>query len=317
MEFFIDQHSSVPVINQIQEQVKIAVAMGIVRSGDNLPSIREVEKQAGIHRSQVHRAYQALSQSGLLVLTPGRGRGAVVSANAAPSDLIENKCRKLTKDLVSSVRGLGLSPTAYARYLNQQLQEFERRAPFIGYVDPQKIVATTRAAEVSRSWHVPVIGLSLEELKRAAKKGTPLRKILTAHLVRDLVQFSLLGRRIEVIPIEVRYSEQTVRELSRIRSHSSVLRVLPAHLAPYARFILDQLHKWIKAPGIDISFVPQADISFEELLRGSAHSHIIVDPTTLSEIPPELQQNSRILVVRFQLDPISLETARIRAGVIA
>jgi DNA-binding FadR family transcriptional regulator len=44
MEFIIKQHSSVPVIKQIQEQVKLAVWMGIVRSGDSLPSIREVER---------------------------------------------------------------------------------------------------------------------------------------------------------------------------------------------------------------------------------------------------------------------------------
>ena len=36
MEFFVEQRSSVPVIKQIQEQVKLAVAMGIVRSGNSL-----------------------------------------------------------------------------------------------------------------------------------------------------------------------------------------------------------------------------------------------------------------------------------------
>ena len=47
MEYFIEQHSSIPAIKQIQEQVKLAVAMGIVRSGYSLPSIREVERKTG------------------------------------------------------------------------------------------------------------------------------------------------------------------------------------------------------------------------------------------------------------------------------
>jgi len=316
MEFIIEQHSSVPVIKQIQEQVKLAVWMGIIRSGDSLPSIREVERKTGVNRAQVYRAYKALGRSGLLVLMRGRGKGAVVSIAAASPDLINNKCRTLTTNLAARIRRLGLSPTAYARYLSQQMQELERRAPFIAYVDSQKAIATTRAAEVSQLWQVPVIGLTIPELKSAVRKGTQLRKALTTHLLRDALQSSLPGRTIEVIPVEVRYSDQMVKELGRIRAHSSVLRVLAPHYLPYTRFIRAQLQKRIKAPEVEISFVSGTKRSFEKVLKGFKYDYIIVDPTFLSEIPHEVRKGRHILVVRMQLDPKSLETARIRAGVI-
>ena len=66
MEFCIEKHSSFSVVTQIQDQIKLAVAMGIFRSGDTLPSIRDIEKQTGINRGQIHRAYVALRQSGLV-----------------------------------------------------------------------------------------------------------------------------------------------------------------------------------------------------------------------------------------------------------
>jgi len=59
MEFSIERPSFVPVIKQIQEQVKLAVWMGTIRSGDSLPSIREVERKTGVNRAQVYRAYKA------------------------------------------------------------------------------------------------------------------------------------------------------------------------------------------------------------------------------------------------------------------
>ena len=65
MEFLIEHHGFVPVIKQIQEQVKLAVWMGTIRSGDSLPSIREVERKTGVNRAQVYRAYKALEQSGV------------------------------------------------------------------------------------------------------------------------------------------------------------------------------------------------------------------------------------------------------------
>jgi GntR family transcriptional regulator len=316
MEFIIKQHSSVPVIKQIQEQVKLAVWMGIVRSGESLPSIREVERNTGVNRAQVYRAYKALGRSGLLVLMRGRGKGAVVSTAAASPDLINKKCRTLTTNLAARIRQLGLSPTAYARYLSQQMQELERRAPFIVYVDPKKAIATTKAAEVSQLWQVPVIGLTIPELKNAARKGTQLRKALTTHLLSDVFQSSLPGRTIEVIPVELRYSDQMVKELGRIKAHSSVLRVLPPYYLRYARFIRAQLQKWIKAPGVEISFVSGTNRSIEKALKGFKFDYIILDPASLDKIPHEVQKSSHILMVRMKLDPKSLEAARIRAGVI-
>ena len=316
MEFFIADHNPDSVVKQIQEQVKLAVWMGTVRSGDILPSIREVERKTGVNRAQVYRAYKALSQSGLLSMTRGRGKGAVVSTAAASPDLIHKKCRTLTKNLAARVRRLGISPTAYARYLSQHMQEQESQAPFIAYVDLAKTIAMSRAEEVSKLWQVPVIGLTIRELKSAARKGTQLRKVLTNHLICDVVQSSLPGRAIEVIPIEVRYSDKMIKELERIRSHSSVLRILEPNFLPYNRFIRTQLQKRIKTPGIKISVISAAGRSFKKVLSGYKYAHIIVDPTLLSKIPSEVQKNGRILVVQMQLDSKSLEAARTRAGVI-
>jgi GntR family transcriptional regulator len=91
LEFLIEHHGLVPVIKQIQEQVRLAVWMGTIRGGDSLPSIREVERKTGVNRAQVYRAYKALEQSGLLVLMRGRGKGAVVSTAAASPDSINSK----------------------------------------------------------------------------------------------------------------------------------------------------------------------------------------------------------------------------------
>jgi len=120
-----------------------------------------------------------------------------------------------------------------------------------------------------------------------------------------------------VIPIEVRYTEQTTRDLARIRSNSSVLRVLAPTYAGHASFIIAQLRKWVRSPGVEISAVSVRDVeSFENLLNGSDYDRIIFDPGTLSDVPPNLQRSPRIMLVRLQLDPASLEAARIRAGVI-
>jgi hypothetical protein len=196
------------------------------------------------------------------------------------------------------------------------MQELERRVPFIAYVDRLKPFALSKAAEISQLWQVPVIGLTIPELESAVRKGTQLRKAITNHLIHDVLQSTLPGRAIEVIPVEVRYSDEMIKELDRIRPRSSVLRILPPHFLPHANFIRAQMQKWIRASGVEISLLSVADRSFQKLLKSSNYDRIIVDAALLDKIPHQLQKKSHILMVRLQLDLKSLETARIRAGVI-
>lgn len=316
VEFSIDELSAVPVIRQIQDQVKLAVAMGILRTGDTLPSIRDVEKQTGINRGQIHRAYFNLRQAGLLKLT--RGKGTVISAVAVSPHSTNEKCQQLSRKTISSaIRGLGVSPTAFARYLSRYAQNVERSDPFIAYVDPDKEIAHERATEISRLWEVFVIGMTTDQLRSAIGRHSTLRKVLANHLFCDQIKTSSFQNRIELIPIEIRYTQQAIRELARIKANSSALVVLPAHAMHSARFIVSQLHKWIRARGVDISWISVRKISsFEKLLNGSHYDYIIVTPGARGSVPPKLRKSSYLLLLRMELDPASLEAARIRAGVI-
>ena len=316
MEFFVSQNSSVSVVKQLQEQIKLGVAMGVLKSGDTLPSIRDVEKQTGIKRSQIHRAYVNLRQSGLLILA--HGKGVLVSTAAVSPHLKNEKCRKLSKKVFSQTLQMGVSPTAFARYLSRYAQEAESKTPFIAYVDLKKEIAVARAAEVSQVWQVPVVGLTVPEFKDAMGKGSKLRKILTNHVMRDYVGSFLPRRNIDIVPIEMHYTEQTTMDLAQIKPNSSVLRIIPPEFWASSSFILAQLQKWIKSPGVKISpvSISMEDVSsLGKLLADSKYDYVLVNPG-LSEVPQNLPKGSKLLIVYMQHDPESLEAARIRAGVI-
>ena len=315
MEFHIEKNSPVPVIKQIQEQIKLAIAMGLLKRGDILPPIREIEKQTGINRGQIHRAYLALRQSGLLSPAPGK-RAAVALAAVAP-DSISNKCRHLAGKIIQEIRKIGVAPTAFARYLSRNAQEEERESPFIAYVDSDKERAVRRAEQISRSWQSSVIGLTVNELKLALSHGSRLRKVLVNHLNRDSIRRVPRGRKVDIIPIEICYTEQTIRELGRTKANSSILVVLPPNALPSVHFIVDQLHKWMKGKEANLSWISVEEVSdFRRLLNSSEYDRILVTPGARSKVPVELRKNSRILLLQMELDSADLEVARIRAGVI-
>jgi GntR family transcriptional regulator len=73
IRFRLDSRSGVPAYRQLVDQVRHAVALGVLRTGDRLPSVREVVTQITINPNTVHRAYRELEVAGLAEGRPGLG----------------------------------------------------------------------------------------------------------------------------------------------------------------------------------------------------------------------------------------------------
>jgi DNA-binding transcriptional regulator YhcF (GntR family) len=70
-----------PIYVQIADRVKFAVASGVLRPGDLVPSVRELSKGLVVNPNTVSRAYRELQAEGLL--EPVRGTGLQVAEGAA------------------------------------------------------------------------------------------------------------------------------------------------------------------------------------------------------------------------------------------
>jgi DNA-binding transcriptional regulator YhcF (GntR family) len=73
MHWRIDFHSGVPVYLQLAEQVRTAVATGLLRHGDQVPSVRALAEELRVNRNTVSRAYGELEREGILLNHQGLG----------------------------------------------------------------------------------------------------------------------------------------------------------------------------------------------------------------------------------------------------
>lgn len=80
MLFHVDTTSAIPIYAQLIEQVKRAIAAGVLRAGDSLPSLRELAGQLRVNPLTVARAYRELEAQG--IITTEHGRGSTISAQA-------------------------------------------------------------------------------------------------------------------------------------------------------------------------------------------------------------------------------------------
>lgn len=73
IEFRLDRRSGVPAYRQLIDQVRHAIRLGMLRPGDQLPTVREVVRQITINPNTVHRAYRELELQGLTEGRTGSG----------------------------------------------------------------------------------------------------------------------------------------------------------------------------------------------------------------------------------------------------
>ncbi len=79
----IDSQSHVPIFQQIADGVRSAIAGGVYRPGEGLPSVRAMAIELRVNPNTVQRAYEALERDG--VVESRRGVGMFVLLRGAQS----------------------------------------------------------------------------------------------------------------------------------------------------------------------------------------------------------------------------------------
>ena len=88
----IDPSDGVAIYEQVVRQVKYAVASGVLRPGELVPSVREVARDLAINPNTVARAYRDLQSAE--VLRSLRGTGLVVAEG------VVGRCRRERIELI-------------------------------------------------------------------------------------------------------------------------------------------------------------------------------------------------------------------------
>ena len=73
IEFHLDARSGVSPYLQLVHQVRRALRLGLLREGDQLPTVKDVVARIAINPNTVLKAYRELEYDGLVAARPGVG----------------------------------------------------------------------------------------------------------------------------------------------------------------------------------------------------------------------------------------------------
>ena len=73
MDIRVDKNSRVPIYDQIKEQIKGLIHAGQIKTGDQLPTIRELSVELSVNFNTVALAYRDLVNEGVIITERGKG----------------------------------------------------------------------------------------------------------------------------------------------------------------------------------------------------------------------------------------------------
>jgi GntR family transcriptional regulator len=83
IEFYLDGKSGLSPYQQVVQQVRHALRLGLLQEGDQLPKVKDVVAALAINPNTVLKAYRELEHDGLVAARPGVGTFVTRSLNGS------------------------------------------------------------------------------------------------------------------------------------------------------------------------------------------------------------------------------------------
>lgn len=127
MWFHVDPSNGLPIYMQIINQVKRATANGLLKAGDQLPSVRELAVELTVNPNTISKAYQELERDG--IIKTARGIGTFVAdreIKLVPEERIKELLTAIDRLLVEA-HHLGFSRDDVSKLFEERIKDWKVR----------------------------------------------------------------------------------------------------------------------------------------------------------------------------------------------
>ena len=126
MKLFINTRSGVPIYKQLVQQIEKGVAGEILKSGDQLATVREVALELTINPNTVARAYRELEHRGFIESVQGRGTFIATGVKLPKLEEKELLIRQQLEELLQEARQLNLEPAVLEKMFADTLKQWKK-----------------------------------------------------------------------------------------------------------------------------------------------------------------------------------------------
>ena len=122
----LDFHSGLPIYTQIVNQIQSQLANGILKPGDQLPTVRALASELRVNFNTVARAYRMLDE--VRIISTQQGRGTFITEIPPPEvgeKLRNESLSALTHRFINEAFRLGFSEKEVSKMVRDSLKSMK------------------------------------------------------------------------------------------------------------------------------------------------------------------------------------------------
>lgn len=205
---------------QVLTQLKQHLHLGRLRSGDRLPSVRQLARILDVNPKTAHSIYHYLEYEGLVEIRPRSGV-FVSGGNVAKEQSREAELARKVRRLIREAYSLGFTQDELSDLFKQFL-ESSRPPDLLGVVECNEDFRRLICGDLTRELHVNIVPISPADLKDWTSPSLAgLRHLVTTeyHLreLQNIVRGTDLGKAVYAVRLNYKIFEELEARLSEGR----------------------------------------------------------------------------------------------------
>jgi len=183
MKIRLDRTGRGSLLDQARDQITSSLHAGLLRSGDRLPSLRQVAALSGLNVKTVLRIYAALQQEGWVSMRKGSGAFVTLRGQDELEPAQAFRLARLLRRHLDEASGADLSPPAYASLVHRLVARSSLRGRSVAILECNDEQVRLYASEVRRRIGVAAHPIRLDRV--VEKTAAPILRASSIVAVTD------------------------------------------------------------------------------------------------------------------------------------
>ncbi len=121
----LNTNTGVPVYRQVMEQIRFYAASGVIRNGDQLPSIRELALSLHVNPTTIVKAYTELEHEKVIEMRHGKGAFLTQGAHPLSQAEVDESLRAAARPLAVQAAQMGANQETVLRIVREELGKLD------------------------------------------------------------------------------------------------------------------------------------------------------------------------------------------------
>ncbi len=290
--------------DSVYDHCLMMIGCGKWPAGMRMPSIRDAEKEWGINRMAIQRAYKKLASQGIAILKSRSGY--YVTGQESLHRILDHRVEleNLYQTFSDTIaKTAGLAPLPVFRYLAKLAQIHDKEAPMCAFVECTLTQAEAHAREVADRLGLSVVPMTVGDIAgRENRIPRHVKLMLTTYFHSAQLMSLRKSGRLEVVAMPVEVSPR----LAELVKHSSNVLILLETEQQTARTVAEDAGKILECPPLEIKITSNIHATLTEMLESSNSANVpetfaLVSPREWSSLNQKWRNHPNVQLVPFQI----------------